>query len=181
MKITDMTDTVFDREMQRILGDVMFWITRLDQVGDFNLEPTPVSYADGSGQQPFPLAIDLKEVWDYARGTGKRPEGMQDIIQSLTELLWAPVGGTSYSIPSTWWDEPLGIMCRLAWARQALDTGDNLTVEQLSLLSGMSIPRIKQLCQTGKIPAVKVQQGRSNRKEWSIPADAAQVWLKSRE
>jgi hypothetical protein len=181
MKIGEMTDSLFDREMQRILGDVQFWCIRLDQIGDFSLEPTPVSYVNGSGQQPFPLAIDIKEVWDYARGKGSCPRGINEIIQALCELLWSSVGENSYTIPNYWWDEPLGFMCQLAFARQAMDNGESLNAVQLAMLAGLSSVRIKQLCQSGDIPAGKVEQARNSQLEWAIPADVAREWLESRK
>jgi hypothetical protein len=181
MKISDMTDIAFEREMQRILGDVLFWCIRLDEIGDYSLNPTPVTYIDGTGQQPFPLAMELKRIWNYARGEGTCPAEINDIIQSLCELLWCPVAASSYEIPSAWWKEPLGFMCNLAWARQALDLGENLTTEQLALLGEVSVSRIKQLCQSGEILAEKVPQARGKKMEWNISAEVALSWLKSRE
>ncbi len=177
MKISDMTDTLFDREMQRIMGDVQFWCIRLDQIGDFSLEPTPVSYMDNIGKQPFPLAIDLKEVWDYAAGTGSQPIGVSDVIQSLCELLWCPVAGTSYEIPSSWWDEPLGFMCRLAWARQGLDAGENLTVDALAMLAGVSDKYIRRLCGDGTLQAEKVPRKVGTQQEWAIPVEEGRKFL----
>ena len=123
MKITDMTDTAFDQAMQRLLGDVQFWCIRLSQIGEYSLEPMPVSYADGSGKQPFPLALEVRRVWDYAKGGKPRPEEIAEIIQDLCELLWSHTGGSSYDIPAAFWDQPLGFMCQLAWAREALELG----------------------------------------------------------
>ena len=69
MKISEMTDTVFDREMATLLSQVQFWCMRLSGIDPkYKLEPTPVSCLDGTGKQPFPLALELKRVWDYARG-----------------------------------------------------------------------------------------------------------------
>lgn len=177
MNIKDMTDTLFNKEMQRLLSDVTFWCIRLDQIGDYKFEPTPVSNMDGSNKQPFPLAIELKEVWDYAKGEAPAPYYLYDTIQALTELLWSTVGSSSYKIPNSWWGEPLGFMCQLAMARKNLDSGADLNAKQLSLLSGYTHARIKQLCSTGELQATKVEQGRSSQLEWAIPADFAKRWL----
>lgn len=180
MRISDMTDTLFDREMQRILSDVQFWAIRLDNIGDFTLTPTPASYADGEGQQPFPLAIDLKEVWDYARGEGSCPREILEIIQSLCELLWCPVAAHTYEVPNAFWDMPLGFMCQLAHARLALDSGESLSVEQLAMLGDLKPARVRQLCQSGNITAFKKERTDNSQQEWTIPAEAAKEWLKSR-
>jgi hypothetical protein len=181
MKITDMTDTLFDQQMQRLLGDVQFWCVRLSQIGEYSLRPMPVSYIDGTGKQPFPLALELKRVWDYARGSGPRPDEIREIIQDLCELLWSHTGGSSYDIPAEFWDQPLGFMCRLAWARETLDAGGELNAEQLSMLAGISAARVKQLCRSGDITATKAEQARNRQQEWAIPADVARAWLESRK
>lgn len=179
MKITDMSDSLFNKEMQRLLGDVAFWCIRLDQLGEYNFEPTPVANFDGSNSQPFPLAIELKEVWDYAKGISKRPYHLYDTIQSLTELLWSTIGSTSYDIPNLWWSEPLGFMCKLALTREAFDAQNPLNATQLAMLSGYSDARIKQLCISGEIKATKVKQERGSQLEWAIPADIAREWIEN--
>jgi hypothetical protein len=180
LKITDMTDTLFNKEMQRLLSDAAFWCIKLSQIGKYTLEPTPVSNIDGSNPQPFPLAMELKEVWDYAKGETPAPYHLYDSIQALTELLWSTIGSASYKIPNSWWSEPLGFMCQLAMARENLDSGADLNAKQLSLLSGYTHARIKQLCSTGELQATKVEQGRSSQLEWAIPADVAKEWLSRR-
>lgn len=180
MKIQDMTDSLFHREMQRIIGDTQFWCVRLGQIGDYKLEPTPVSYSDGTGSQPFPLALEIKRVWDYAKGDKSRPTETAEIIQELCELLWSHIGGSSYDIPGEFWDTPLGFMCQLARAREALESGGDLNAEQLAMLAGVSAARIKQLCKSGEIKAGKVEQSRSSQPEWAIPARVATKWLEGR-
>jgi hypothetical protein len=174
MKITDMSDSLFNREMQRLLGDVQFWLIRLDQVGHLEFAETPVE------EQPFPLAFKLRQVWDYAAGEIQCPEEIDDTIRSLYELLWQPVAGASYDIPPTWWDEPLGFMCRLARARQTLDDGEDLSAEQLAILADVSIRRITQLCASKEISAKKKEQSQGGQPEWSIPAKTAYKWLMER-
>lgn len=176
MKITDMTDTLFAREVERLAGDVQFWAIRLQNAFGPNtkIELSPVSYLDGTGEQPYPLAIDLWEVWEYARGTGPRPEAMEDVIQSLCELLWAPVGGTSYQIPPTWWEEPLGFMCRLAEARATLEAGADLTPTQLAALGGVTEHQVRLLCRQEAI------DGKREDKGWIIPNAEAQKWLENK-
>ncbi|WP_054692480.1 hypothetical protein [Syntrophomonas palmitatica] len=183
MKITDLTDTLFAREIERLAGDAQFWAIRLQNAfgPDSRIELARTSNLDGSNQQPFPLAADLKEVWDYAKGDYPAPCHLQDTIQALCELLWCPIGAHSYQVPNSWWKEPLGFMCRLAWARQALEAGENLNAEQLAMLAGMTSQRIRQLCQTGEIKAGSANQKRNSQQEWVIPAKEAKKFIKKRE
>lgn len=182
MKITDMNDNLFDREMQKLLADVQFWCVRLSAInGKFHLEPSPTSYLDGTGKQPFPLALELKRCWDYARGTGPRPEEMHEIIQSLCELLWSTIGGTGSAIPADWWDTPLGTMCRMCEARTALEYGETIDTYGLALLADLSHMRIRQLCQSGDIEAEKMPRETSSQEQWVIPAEEARRFLAGRE
>lgn len=178
MKISEMTDTLFDREMQRLLGDVQFWCVRLGNIGDYTLTPALVSYMDGSGQQPFPLALEAKRVWDYAKGAAPRPAEMREIIQDLCELLWSHIGGSGYEIPSEFWDEPLGFACHLASARADMEAGSDLTTDQVAALSGLTTARIKQLCAAGELPAAKADD--NPKAEWIIQAGPVREWLEKR-
>jgi len=181
MKISEMTDTMFDREMMGLLGQVQFWCIRLSNINiSHALEPGPVSYMDGTGKQPFPLALEIKRVWDYARGVGPRPDELQEIIQDLCELLWAPVAAGTYSIPPSWWETPLGIMVKLCEARDALEVRGSLDTYQLALLSDLTDKRIRQLCQSGELQAEKVPREASSQEQWAIPAEVARRFLESR-
>lgn len=181
MKTSEMTDTVFDREMSMLLSQVQFWCMRLSEIDPaYKLEPTPVSYMDGTGKQPFPLALEIRRCWDYARGAGPRPDEMREIIQNLCELLWAPVAAGSYDIPSEWWETPLGTMCRLCEARTALDTGANLDIEELALLADLTPKRVQQLCHSGELKAKKIEREVSSQEKWIIPAEEARLFLESR-
>lgn len=181
MKISEMTDSLFDREMMNLLGQVQFWSIRL---GDINighvLEPGQVSYMDNTGKQPFPLALELRRCWDYARGTGPCPNEVREILQDLCELLWAPVAAGTYSIPSSWWETPLGTMCRLCEARIALDGDEILDAHDLALLSDLAPARIRQLCASGEIKAEKAQRKTSSQEQWVIETEEARKFLESR-
>lgn len=182
MKISEMTDTLFDREMAALLGQVQFWCMRLSGIDPkYKLEPTPVSNLDGTGKQPFPLALELKRAWDYARGVKPRPDELREIIQDLCELLWAPVGAGTYEIPSSWWETPLGTMVKICQARDALEGGHDLDTYQLALLSDLTDKRIRQLCQSGEIKAEKVPREASSQEQWAIPAEEARRFLESRD
>lgn len=87
MKITDMSDTLFDKEMQRLLSDVSFWCIKLSRIGDYKLEPTPVSNVDGSNKQPFPLAVELKEVWDYVKGEAPAPLHLNECLEEIKQQI----------------------------------------------------------------------------------------------
>ena len=91
MKITDMTDTAFDQAMQRLLGDVQFWCIRLSQIGEYSLEPMPVSYADGSGKQPFPLALEVGTMRRVANPGQKRSRRLSRISVSFSGPIPAAV------------------------------------------------------------------------------------------
>lgn len=179
MKITDMTDILFEREMQKLLGQLQIWCVKLSRIGNYSIEPTPIN--NGINKYLFPFAADLKEVWDYAKGVKPQPYHLHDTIQALMEFIWAPVGSSTYTVPNTWFNEPLGFMCKLALAREELDAGNSLNTEQLALLSGYVPSRIRKLCQSGDLPATKVEQGRNSQLEWSISPSVARNFLKKRD
>ncbi len=179
MKISEMTDTMFDREMATLLGQVQFWCIRLSNLDPaYILDPKPIVV--GNKKYPFPFAADLWQLWDYARGTGPRPNEVQENIQKLCELLWAPVAAGSYDIPSDWWDTPLGTMCRLCNARATLEAGWSLDVYEMALLADLTHMRIRQLCQSGELQAVKEERNGSSQEKWIIPAEEARRFLESR-
>lgn len=181
MKTSEMTDLLFAREMQKLLADVQFWSMRLNQIqADLILKPTPVSYIDESGQEPFPLALELRRLWNYARGTGPRPEEANEIIQELCELLWSPIGGTSYDIPAVWWETPLGQMVKMTWARMKLDADLPLDPVELALFVDVTDRRIRQMCRDGSLQAEKVKRENSSQQEWAIPAAEAKKFIGSR-
>ena len=130
-----MTD-IFDREMQRIIGDTQFWCARLSQIGDYKLEPTPVSYSDGTGSQPFRWPWKSSEYGTMPKATSPARTNWQRSSKELCELLWSHIGGSSYDIPNAFWDTPLGFMCQLARARESLESGGDLNAEQLAMLAG---------------------------------------------
>lgn len=181
MKTSEMTDQLFEREMQKLLADVQFWSMRLNQIqADLILKPTPASYIDESGQEPFPLALELRRLWNYARGTGPCPEEVNEIIQELCELLWSPIGGTSYDIPAVWWETPLGQMVKMVRARMKLDAGQTIDPVELSLFVDVTDRRIRQMCRSGDLVAEKVQREQSSQQEWAIPAAEAKKFIGSR-
>ena len=181
MKPTEMNDALFKEEMEKLLAQVQFWAMRLEAIQPgFCLEPVPVSYLDGSGKQPFPLALELKRVWDYARGEGPRPAELKEIIQELVELLWCPVAGHNYIIPYEWWNTPLGQMCRMAEARATIDDGGSLSAQELSYLSGIAGQWIREMCATGKLMAEKVTREQNSQTEWAIPAEECRRFLAER-
>ena len=169
MKTSDLTDSLFEREMGKLLSDAQFFCARLSKhIAPCNVRP----------EGPFPLAVRLKPVWDYARGTGPRPRDMQGTIQSLCELLWSPIAGTN-AIPASWWKQPLGYMSQLAWSREELDEGLTLTVDQLALLGDCTRRWVQELCRSGEIPATS---GRKNGlPEWHISPESARTWLEGRQ
>jgi len=182
VKIREMTDDLFSREMAALLAQVQSWFLRLSGIQPgFSLFPTPASYLDGSGKQPFPLALELKRVWDYARGTGPRPEELQEIIQDLCELLWCPVGAVGeYTIPAWWWDTPLGQMCLMAQVRAAIEHGEPVSADELAVLADLTGQRIRQMCASGEIKAGKIQREENSQMEWAIPAEEAVRFLRER-
>jgi len=179
LKIRDMSDELFHREMEILLSQVRFWAMRLDCIqSGFKLQPTPVTV--GSDKFPFPFAAELKQCWDYARGTGPQPEEMEEIILELCELLWAPVAATSYDIPAAWWDTPLGIMVRMCRVRAKIEMGVSVHAEELSVLADVTGQRIRQMCAEGKLKAEKVAREMNSQLEWAIPAEEARKLLESK-
>lgn len=173
MNIKDMTDALFNKEMNQLLNRVTFFCNTLSNTGIFSLTAEPMD-----NSQTFPLAIELKKVWDYARGTDPKPSNMNEVMQTLYKLLWSSIGNIETpKIPNYWWDEPLGFMCSLAIAREMLDKGEPINAKQLSILSGYTHTYIKRSCTSSKIKATKVKQDRSSQLEWAISADEARLWM----
>lgn len=183
MKIREMTDEAFVREIAALLARVQSWSLRLSGIQpDFSLTPHPASYMDGSGEQPFPLALELKRIWDYARGTGPRPAEQREIIQDLCELLWCPIGAVGeYTIPAWWWDTPLGQMCLMAQVRAAIEHGEAISADEFAVLADLTGQRIRQMCAAGEIKAKKVRREENSQLEWAIPAKEAVRFLKARD
>lgn len=180
MKTTDMTPELFDREMQKLLADVQTGASRLTAIDpQFQLQPVAVFYPDG-GSEPFPLAVELRRCWNYARGEGPRPSGMQRTIEDLTRLLWCPLAATSYEIPFAWWNTPLGIMARMCEVRDSLDRGIPVSAEHFALIADLTPQRIRQLCASGEIHATKEERPGSSQEQWSISADEAREFLAER-
>ena len=146
---------------------------------DFSLKPTPVSYFDGSGQEPFPLALELRRLWNYAGGTGPCPEEANEIIPELCELLGPPLAGP-YDIPAVWWETPLGQMVKMTWARMKLDVDLPLDPVELALFVDVTDRRIRQMCRDGSLQAEKVERENSSQQEWAIPAAEAKKFIGSR-
>jgi len=181
MKTIDMDRSLFNREMLKLLTDVQSGATRLEAINpQFKLEPVRVSYASGCSE-PFPLALELRRCWDYARGAGSRPEGMQRTLEDLTRFLWCPLAATSYEIPASWWSTPLGIMTKMCEVRDAIDRGFSVPAEHLALVADLTPQRVRQLCASGEIPATKEERPGSSQEQWAIPAGVAREFLEKRK
>jgi hypothetical protein len=181
MKTTDMTSELFNREMLKLLTDIQAGTARLTAIDpQFQLKPVRVSYASGFSE-PFPLALELRRCWDYARGTGPKPEGMQRTLEDLTRLLWCPLAASSYEVPASWWDTPLGIMARMCEVRDAVDRGLSVSAEHFALIADLTPQRIRQLCASRGIKAKKEERAGSSQEQWAIPAKEAKKFLEKRE
>ncbi|MDH7498178.1 MAG: hypothetical protein QHH05_07025 [Syntrophomonadaceae bacterium] len=177
MKPTDLTDALFEQEMEKFLSTVQFWATRLRLIDiDFQLRPSPTEAIEGHGPGPFPMAADIKLCWDYARGTGPKPYALRQILRVMLEFCWAPIFGTSYSIPESWWSTPLGYMTQVCWARAKLDNGSPLTTQELAYLTGVSERKIRQLCKEGSL-AAEPRQRNGRRLEWVVEPAAARQFV----
>jgi hypothetical protein len=181
MKITEMTHEHFNREMLKLLTTVQTGANCLKAIDpQFQLKPVRIPYATGLSE-PFPLALELRKCWDYARGAGPKPEGMERILQDLEKLLWCPLGATSYEIPASWWETPLGAMTRMCEVRDAIDRELSVPAEHLALLVGCTPQWIRHLCTAGEIKAEKEKRPGSSQTQWAIPAKEAKKFLEKRE
>lgn len=168
MKVTDMTDNLFDREVQKLLSDISFWLMRLTCI-----DTSICLNLTTKNNTPFPLYQDLKILWDYARGTGPKHPAQNDIIQALLEICWHPVQGVEYTIPAAWWETPFGTMIKMCWAREKIDADLEVSPEELALFTDVTGRWIRKQCKTGKIKAIKTERKGSSQEEWAIPADQA--------
>lgn len=179
MKTYEMTDELFDYIVKDLLDAVLIWAHGLSGIQPgLKIKPTPVS--DGEREYPYPLAMRLKKLWDYAKGTGEMPEDLPKIMHDLFRLIWRPVWVTGYAIPAAFWNEPLGRMCRMAQVRYEIDNGKAVSADELALIADVTGQRIRQLCAEGKIQAEKIQRKENSQTEWAIPAGEAKRFLNLR-
>ncbi|MCR4443262.1 MAG: hypothetical protein NUV48_14100 [Peptococcaceae bacterium] len=169
MRPDELTDRLFEREIRALLTSIISWSNRLDKVGPY-INVKQKAFAN-NGPVSCPLASELWGCWEYARGTGAKPENMKDIIQSLLELLWEPVAAHSYEIPASWWETPLGTMVQLCKAREKFDAGVPLNAGETGLIVGLKGSRIRQMCIQGKIKASKEKRKKSSQAQWIIPQE----------
>ena len=176
MKLSELTRAVFDAEMQKILSGMQDLLLRMQinvTIGGLELMPSPVMVGDD--RFPFPLAADIWPVWQYATGEAPRPVSWdwQDVMQSTCELLWCTVGGHSYDIPASFWQEPLGIVFEAAEARDALAGDEYLSPDQLAILAGLTRQNINLALQS------KAIKGRKYGGKWRIQAADARAYLET--
>jgi hypothetical protein len=179
MNITEMNDRLFKQQMGMIAGYIKKWRV-LEGVGRVELMPESASYLLGDRQNLYPLAKEIKPLWDYACGAGPRPENIEETIDKIICLLWQPVGYQDAEAPQPpvdWWrNSYLALMCKAAQARNKFDSGESLTSEELALLAGLNPVRIRQLCINGTIKAEKIKverKGARQKQEWLISNRAA--------
>lgn len=172
MKVKEMTDELFINCMKEILYRINMLEIRLSSI-DVNckINPTPTSYMGDEIVFPFPLALELKRIWDYARGTAPYPDEYHEIKQDLIELLFVPLWSTSsYEVPQSFWtDTLLGQMFQIAEIRMKVDKKEMLNSEELSLVSNVTPQYIRKLLQDGKIKAIKDDPGNKKKINWQIP------------
>lgn len=157
------------------MNNVRIAIKRTQELYPFEYEENPGLDEEGNFY-PFPFAVKIKEVWEYARGTAPRPADMEETIQLLCDITWRSIGSPDYEIPSSWYNEPLGFMVRLAKAREKIDNENDLRTDELAALTGLSVAWIKRMCQKGEI---KAKQNSAGRREWTIPAAEAKLFIKN--
>ena len=174
MQIQDMTENLFNKEMQRLLSDIEISLNKFKKAGQVTFKPTP------KGGLPFPFAVEIQKLWQYAIGEGKKPANMQAIINDLEALLWGTVAGNAPSTPNSWHNEPLGFMVKLVLTREKLDAGADLNGAELADLSGFTLSRITQICRSGKMEGASQTTTRSknSRPQWAIPATTARKFIK---
>jgi hypothetical protein len=155
------------------LNDRMFQIQN-----NFLIMPS-TDQIEAAYQNPLgtPFGQQLVEIARAASGEMKDDEEgwnrgvVYEGIQDLMEQLFAPPGlGSAYTIPSEFWEQPLGEMVSRAmlWVQQ----DELITQAEAAKIRGVSIQAISQAIQLGKLrgfknPEANERQGRTlvSRKE----------------
>lgn len=149
MKISDLTHDLFVSEMERVLSMGEEHEKILARFyGRACIEPViPVV----TGPYSFAASGHLWELWEYAAGRRESaPQEWKNIISILCDVLWKPLGGDYRVVPTEFWQEPLGFMCKAATARNKLEVGEDLIVDDMSILAGISRQAVqKALLQKG--------------------------------
>jgi excisionase family DNA binding protein len=125
---------VIDEALQLVHSQYYRAVTRLNpaKYATFTLE----ELRDG------PLGVDLARLARIAQGIEHTSrEAILGAIDSMLQLLFWPVGAEFYTVPRSFWEQPLGRMLSLA-KLQSLNPDDLMSISQAADLLGVSRPVI---------------------------------------
>ncbi len=106
----------------------------------------------GYSEFPYFYAVDLYELFDYARGRRQMSSSYVDEkCEALMGLMTATIGGWTATVDwETFVETPIGLCILACGARRALRRdGGTLTVAEIAVLSGMSA---EQMARAGLQP-----------------------------
>jgi len=176
MKRADLTNSLLERIIYDVRNGVENKIAALirfsgviqspPEIDNAPFEPIRMTWAYASADK------DMLCKYDLLQDAGQFPnEEIIDIIESLFRS--ALTFQISMTIPTGFWDMPLGYACKVAQARNTLDSFFPLSIVELALLADRKHTTIQQHCQRGSIAAVKDGRG------WKVPPIEALRYLQS--
>lgn len=147
---------------------------------DFFIKATPIKYK--GKEYPFPLAVQLRELYNWMTGKARRPKDIESILDDIIHLVWFnPFVDYTEILDVSWeqWAGPtgsyIGIFYRFAHISLKLDRKEAINATDLALISGLSAAAIAKKLRMGEIKGVKAVTG------WNIEAVEAKEWLSKRE
>jgi len=176
MKRADLTNILLEKAIDGVRDDVKNKISELIKFSGL-IQPLP-----NIDNAPF---TPIHTIWAYT-SADKEVMCKHDLLQdsglfpnedviNIIESLFRPAFTfrMSMTTPIEFWDVPLGYACKVARARNTLDSFFPLSIMDLALLADRKHTTIQQHCQRGSITAVK--DGRS----WKVPPLEALRYLQS--
>ena len=179
-------DLLEDDFFDKLELEVMQNFSRLKMVIMDNLEthfsvdrpdPRKKPYSLGDKEFMFPITMELWTVYKWVIGKSKKPMETYEILQSVCEMVWSNPFIPKYNYTINWeeWKQTrLGSLVDIAFKRLHLESGRDLSANDLSVLAGISAQAISQ-----KIPD-EIQAEKKDNK-WQISADEALKFLKNRD
>lgn len=102
-----------------------------------------------------PLGRALHSLAEIARGAVQaNREEVRDAIDAVLQLLFWPVGSESYTVPRSFWEQPLGKMLSLAKLR-SFESEDLLSISQAAAVLKVVRPTIYRWMDDGLIGWVR--------------------------
>ncbi|MBG9693185.1 hypothetical protein ABD91_20815 [Lysinibacillus sphaericus] len=159
-------------ELSRKLG---YFNEGLAKEGVF-IKSTTVNYL--GNEYPFPIAVPLRQLYNWMTGVGGRPEEVEKILENILQLVWFNPFVDNKELQDVSWEQwtgingsYIGIFYRFAQISLKLERNEEINATDLAMISGLSAAAIGKQLRAGKIKGNKTAAG------WSIEAMEAKGWL----